>query len=352
MSANQDAPCATLHIPEEIRDVHLKFGSDGRLDLADSCLGLAQRQQVRGTEYPDLLAAVANRLPSGETTGSFRVAFGERGQFRGERYRCRDGLMTALRRLPPMVPDLSELAMPHLWRDLFLAEELCRGGLILVVAPTGAGKSVTLASIGASRLHRFGGYMTTVEDPIEMPLHGWHGDGKCVQTSIDPGDDPAQAYVRALRSALRAYPTAPTGGTMLLFGEIRDQASAAEVLRAANQGHLVLSTVHGSTIESALRRLVAMASRDLGQAQAQDLAGAALRIIVTQSLHIDPKRHGFAAGVITGTLLYSSGEKSPVAGTIRDDALGGLAEHIDQQSDFLHRPDPPTLAEFLRRFRR
>lgn len=338
--------------PDEIRDIHIKTGPDGQLDPSDSSIGLARRQQVRGTEHHALLAHVASRLPEGTTRGSFRIVLGERLQFRAERYPCRDGEMTALRRLPDVVPDLSELTLPHLWEDLFLSEDLCRGGLILVVAPTGSGKSVTLASIGASRLRRYGGYMTTVEDPIEMPLHGWHGSGKCVQTAIDPGDDPAQAYIRALRSALRVYPTAPNGGTMLLFGEVRDQASAAEVLRAANQGHLVLTTVHGSTIESALRRLIAMASRDLGQAQAQDLAGAALRIIVTQRLAIDPHRQGFAAGIITGTLLYSSGEKSPVAGTIRDDALGGLAEHIDQQSDFLNRPDPPSLAEFLRRFRR
>jgi len=346
------ANSADFDIPDEIRDIHVKLDANGALDLDDSSVGTGVRTQSSGSEFAALFAALVPRLASIPTQSSFRLQLNVGLHFRAERYACRGGTMIALRRLPKAVPDLSELRLPHLWADLFLSEELCQGGLILVVAPTGAGKSVTLASIGASRLKRFGGYMTTIEDPIEMPLHGWFGRGKSVQTEIDSQDEPALAYVRALRAALRAYPTAPEGGTLLLFGEVRDQASAAEVLRAANQGHLVMTTLHGSGIESALRRLVAMATRDLGETQARDLVAAALRIAITQTLHIDPSRSGWDAGVIGGTMLYSSGEKSPVAGNLREDDPGGLTEQIDQQRSFLSRLEPPSLADFHRRFRR
>ena len=352
MTHSTPAHFPPIEIPPTIRDIHLKQDSKGALALGDCSIGVADRRQLPGSAYAELLDLIRVRLIDYPVPASLRIQLGTDLSFRAERYRCRDGVMTALRRMPAAVPDLNELTLPHLWADLFRAEELCQGGLILVVAPTGSGKSVTLASIGASRLRRFGGYMTTIEDPIEMPLHGWFGRGKCVQTEIDPESDPGLAYVTAIRTALRAYPTSPDGGTILLFGEVRDQASAAEVLRAANQGHLVLTTLHGSTIESALRRLIAMATRDLGQTQAQDLAASALRLIVTQSLHIDPQGEGWSAGKISGSLLYSSGEKSPVAGNIRDNDLGGLAEQLDQQALFLRRADPPALSEFLRRFRR
>lgn len=353
MNAPKPLPIPQLaDIPSEVRDIHLKHDDLGSLILHDSSVGLGKRQQALGSEYAPLLSRLSVEISELPQPGSSRLELGPGACFRVERYRCRDGVMTAMRRLPASVPLLAQLNLPYLWRELFEQDDLCRGGLILVVAPTGSGKSVTLASIGATRLHRFGGYMTTIEDPIEMPLHGWHGNGKCVQTEVDQTLDPAQAYVQALRTALRAYPTSPQGGTMLLFGEVRDQASAAEVLRAANQGHLVLTTLHGSSIESALRRLISMATRDLGQYQAQDLTAAALRLIITQTLHLDPTQTGWSAGRIEGQLLYSSGEKSPVAGNIRDNDLSGLAEPLDQQSSFLSRAEKPTIAEFLKRFRR
>lgn len=352
MEASNAAVTPMIEIPRAVRDIHIKHGADGTIDLADSSVGIADRAQMPGTEYRDLLERVAHYVVQHPAPSSVRIDIGFEQSFRAERYLCRGGVMTAMRRMPTKVPALAELNFPHLWRDLFLSEDLCAGGLIVVVAPTGSGKSVTLGAIGTSRLARFGGYMTTIEDPIEMPLHGWHGRGKCVQTEIDPNADPAEAYVSALRAALRAYPTSPAGGTILLFGEVRDQASAAEVLRAANQGHLVLTTLHGSTIESALRRLIAMATRDLGQAQAQDLTAAALRIIITQQLHIDPTKSGWDAGTLTGQFLYSSGEKSPVAGNIRDNDLGALAEQLDQQASFMNRTDRPAEADFLKRFKR
>ncbi|AVP99366.1 hypothetical protein C7S18_20285 [Ahniella affigens] len=345
-------PSQALDIPASIRDLHLKHDANGELVLGDCSVGIGQRAQATSSDHEMLLRRLGSEVQMLTNPGSSRLDLGSGACFRVERYPCRDGIMTAMRRLPAAVPALEQLNLPHLWRELFELEDLCRGGLVLVVAPTGSGKSVTLASIGATRLQRYSGYMTTIEDPIEMPLHGWHGQGKCVQTEVDTTLDPAEAYIRALRTALRAYPTAPQGGTMLLFGEVRDQASAAEVLRAANQGHLVLTTLHGSSIESALRRLIAMATRDLGQHQAQDLTASALRLIITQTLHLDPTQTGWAQGRIEGQLLYSSGEKSPVAGNIRDNDLGGLAEPLDQQTSFLNRAEKPSLQEFLKRFRR
>lgn len=341
-----------IPIPVDVRDINIKHREDGAIDLGDSSIGLAKRAQAQGTEYADLLERISPHVLKHPVGASVRIELGVGQSFRAERYRCRGGVMTAMRRMPEKMPAIDDLNFPHLWRDLFMAEDFCTGGLIVVVAPTGSGKSVTLGALGTSRLARYGGYMTTIEDPIEMPLHGWHGAGKCVQTEVDPHDDPSEAYVKALRAALRAYPTAPGGGTILLFGEIRDQASAAEVLRAANQGHLVLTTLHGSTIESALRRLISMATRDLGQSQAQDLTAAALRLIVTQKLHIDPEKSGWEAGTLSGELLYSSGEKSPAAGNIRDNDLGALAEQLDQQARFMNRMDRPSVANFLERFKR
>ncbi|WP_328805253.1 GspE/PulE family protein [Spirabiliibacterium pneumoniae] len=113
-------------------------------------------------------------------------------------------------------------------------------GLILVTGPTGSGKSITLYSALAS-LNSPEKHILTAEDPIEITLDG------IVQTQINPAI--GLTFDQLLRTFLRQDPD------IIMLGEIRDEASAKMALRAAQTGHLVLSTLHTNDARSAIERL-------------------------------------------------------------------------------------------------
>lgn len=115
------------------------------------------------------------------------------------------------------------------------------GGLILVVGPTGSGKSTTLYA-GLQVLARDAARkVITVEDPIEYSMHGIQ------QTQVKP--EIGFAFANAMRAFVREDPD------VILVGEIRDKETAMEAVRASQTGHLVLSTLHSNDAVDAVQRL-------------------------------------------------------------------------------------------------
>ena len=116
-------------------------------------------------------------------------------------------------------------------------------GLILVTGPTGSGKTATLYS-ALNSLNTIDVNISTVEDPVEIKLCGIN------QVNINPkaGLD----FSNALRSFLRQDPD------IIMVGEIRDVETAEIALKAAQTGHLVLSTLHTNSAAQTLTRLLNM----------------------------------------------------------------------------------------------
>ena len=113
-------------------------------------------------------------------------------------------------------------------------------GMILVVGPTGSGKTTTLCSALASlRSERTN--IVTIEDPVEYQIPGVN------QTQINSKID--LTFARSLRAILRQDPD------VVLVGEIRDQDTARVAMQAAQTGHLVLSTLHTDDAPSSVARL-------------------------------------------------------------------------------------------------
>lgn len=113
-------------------------------------------------------------------------------------------------------------------------------GMILVVGPTGSGKTTTLCSALTS-LNTENSNIITIEDPVEYQLPGIN------QTQIN--DKIKLTFSSALRSILRQDPD------VILVGEIRDQETARIAMQAAQTGHLVLSTLHTDDAPSTVTRL-------------------------------------------------------------------------------------------------
>lgn len=278
----------------------------------------------------------------------FRVRY-EEHLFRGHRDTTVEGIILSLRRIPTDVPRLEDIVFPPAWQDLFMLPSFLHGGLVLIAAVTGQGKSTTVAGMVRSRLEKFGGYCRTIEDPPESPLQGRHGNGYCIQTPVDPALPQNEGYAAALRSALRSYPTLPGGGTICVVGEVRDGDTAAELIRAAVNGHLVITTVHASSAPTAIGRLAALAEPVMGVSSARDLLSSALRLVVHQQLHLNFKAKGWGRGRITGEILYSGSSGSGVANTIREGKCSsGLAQPLSSQNIQLNKTPRLPLAQLLR----
>ena len=115
-------------------------------------------------------------------------------------------------------------------------------GLVLIVGPTGSGKTTTLYSI-INTLNTPERKIITLEDPVEYFMPG------VVQIPV-AGDHNQLGFAEKLRAVLRLDPD------VVMVGEIRDQDTARTALQAALTGHLVLSTFHASSAAAALTRML------------------------------------------------------------------------------------------------
>ncbi|MCK3655684.1 protein transporter HofB [Pasteurellaceae bacterium Macca] len=120
-------------------------------------------------------------------------------------------------------------------------------GLILVTGPTGSGKSITLYS-ALNYLNHPDKHILTAEDPIEIEIEG------LIQSQVNHGI--GLDFSQLLRTFLRQDPD------IIMLGEIRDEESARIALRAAQTGHLVLSTLHTNDALSAVERLNQLGIQD------------------------------------------------------------------------------------------
>jgi type II secretory ATPase GspE/PulE/Tfp pilus assembly ATPase PilB-like protein len=138
-------------------------------------------------------------------------------------------------------------------------------GLVMVVGPTGSGKTTTLYSM-LNSLNNDSRKIITIEDPVEYQFDG------ITQISVrssEAGDD--NSFAEKLRATLRLDPD------IVMVGEIRDSDTAKTALQAALTGHLVLCTFHAATASAALTRLVDI----IGQ---NPLFVSAIRLVMAQRL--------------------------------------------------------------------
>ena len=165
----------------------------------------------------------------------------EVGRFRVNVFRQKGSLEIILRVIPLHIPSFEQLGLPPVLNKI---AEINRG-LILVTGVTGSGKSSTLAAlidhINATRQE----HILTLEDPVEFV----HEDKKSSVSQREIGSD-TKDFASALRGALRQDPD------VIQIGEMRDFETIDIALKAAETGHLVLSTVHTTDAARTIGRLV------------------------------------------------------------------------------------------------
>jgi len=159
--------------------------------------------------------------------------------------------------------DLNKLGLSD--KERSVVDDIIRHptGLVLVVGPTGSGKTTTLYSL-INTLNNDERKILTLEDPIEYLING------IVQIPV-AGDQSKSGFADKLRAVLRLDPD------VIMVGEIRDQDTAKTALQAALTGHLVMSTFHASSSSAALTRMVDMIGIN-------PLFASAIRLIMAQRL--------------------------------------------------------------------
>jgi len=163
------------------------------------------------------------------------------GRIRCNAARQRGAISLAIRLLPPTIPTIDELGLPHVCKELILRPR----GLVVISGPTGSGKSTTLAAMINHLNTNESRHVVTIEDPIEYIYPSL----RCAITQRELGID-TLSFAEALRHILRQDPD------VILVGEMRDTETAAAVLTVAETGHLILTTGHAPSATQAIERII------------------------------------------------------------------------------------------------
>jgi twitching motility protein PilT len=165
------------------------------------------------------------------------------GRFRVNILRQRSSFMIVMRVIPFEAPSFDKLGLPAVLSRIADAER----GMVLVTGVTGSGKSSTMAALVNQINATQSKHIVTLENPIEF----LHRDLKCSVTQREIGVD-TDSFQAGLRAALRQDPD------VVLIGEMRDAETIDTAMKAAETGHLLISTLHTADAQSTIMRIMAM----------------------------------------------------------------------------------------------
>ena len=248
--------------------------------------------------------------------------------FRGHSIDSIEGKVFIFRRLPSYIPKIEQLGIANNILELLTNERLNSGGLVIVCGETGQGKSTTCAGAISYRLRKYGSFCLTIEDPVELPLHGVYPadnnkNGICYQTNVY-----SDGIEAAIKSSMRCYPA--VSNSILFLGETRDAMMANEVLKVAANGHLVFTTFHGSDLITSLKRFISLAAahKNSSQDEVRSIFASVFKLILHQKLI--PQMNGKKKADIK--LLFSASNNSSVSNRLRSGQLDMLVTEIQMQN--------------------
>src|SRR3990167_704256 len=231
-----------IHFEPYEKRLRIRYRQDGILyEIANPPLEITNTLVSRLKVMANLDIS-EHRIPQ---DGRFKLVLkkGEPVDFRISTCPTMYGEKVVLRILDPSAAtlDVGILGMDKKQQEQFLNSVQQPQGMILVTGPTGSGKTVTLYS-ALRLLNTPEKNISTIEDPIEIYMEGINQ----VQVNIKTG----MTFSTALRAFLRQDPD------IMMVGEIRDVETSEIAIKAAQTGHLVLSTVHTNNATLTISRLI------------------------------------------------------------------------------------------------
>ena len=228
-----------------VSDIHLKTGATPYFRLGGNIKPIDSLPPLSAAA----MDAIVHSLTDEEQQAKFEEinqidlakGFGDFGRVRVNLFRQRGSTSMVLRLIPSEMPDPQAMSMP----DVLNKFSQLKRGMVLVTGPTGSGKSTTLAALIDIINRSFAKHIVTIEDPIEFMF----GDKRSIINQREVGID-TPSFSDAMRAALRQDPD------VILIGELRDTVTINTAVKAADTGHLVLSTLHASGAMETLTRLL------------------------------------------------------------------------------------------------
>jgi len=240
----------------------------------------------------------------------FAIAIDGGRRFRVNAYHQKGRMAAALRAIPSAIPDAEKLGLPNTVLDLGTRPQ----GLLLVVGPTGAGKSTTLACL-LDRINRTRACrIITIEDPVEYV----HESRKATVDQREVYAD-TKSFSAALKYILRQDPD------VILVGEMRDLETISSALTAAETGHLVLATLHANDAVQSIDRIIDVFPSHQ-QSQARAMLASALLGIVSQRLL---QRKEVSGRIAAFEILLAN---SAVRAQIRDEKLHQIISTMERSA--------------------
>src|SRR5574341_903700 len=266
-------------------DLHIKAGDVFRARIDGKLVPLTKQRLT-----PEQTKAIALRLMPSEEDRSridkirdYDCSWGMPGigRFRVNILRQRSSFMIVMRVIPFDVPSFESLKLPQVLGQVASAER----GMILVTGVTGSGKSSTMAAIINHINQTQHKHILTLENPIEF----LHRDLSCSVTQREIGVD-TDDFRMGLRAALRQDPD------VVLIGELRDAETLDTAMKAAETGHLLVSTLHTPDAVTTVSRIISMFPPEEQEIARLRLADA-LHAVVSQRLLPRKDGHGRAAAL-------------------------------------------------------
>jgi len=275
-------------------DLHIKAGDVFRARIDGKLVPLTKQRLT-----PEQTKAIALQfIPSVEDKAridkilDYDCSWGAPGigRFRVNILRQRSSFMIVMRVIPFEVPTFEQLSLPGVLASISAAER----GMILVTGVTGSGKSSTMAAMIDQINRTQQKHVVTLENPIEF----LHRDINCSITQREIGTD-TESFRTGLRAALRQDPD------VVLIGEMRDAETIDTAMKAAETGHLLVSTLHTPDCTTTISRVIAMfppEEQDIVRIRMAD----ALHAVISQRLLRRKDGHGRVAAleimIVTSTI--------------------------------------------------
>lgn len=256
---------------EKASDLYITFGTVPSLRVDEQILRVGNEpldDDIINTYLSEILTP--EQRDEFETTLEFNTAlpWGNNARFRINVFRQQQHNGAVIRNISMRIPTPEALNLPKVYTDLIMLKR----GLVLVVGPTGSGKTTSLAAMIGHRNRHGYGHIVTIEDPIEFI----HSHEQCIVSQRDVGID-TYSYGMALKNALRQRPD------VILIGEIRDRETMEHAISFAETGHLCVATLHSNNANQTIERILNFFPEDKHPQILSNLA-LNLRGIVSQRL--------------------------------------------------------------------
>jgi len=226
-------------------DLHITANYHPVLRIDGELVPQVNQPLVSPEDLEQMISSITNEEQKKRFENELELDFAcdikELGRFRANACLQRGNISLCFRLLQVKVPEIEELGLPDICKDLALKER----GFIIVCGPTGSGKSTTLAALIKHINNLKKRRIITIEDPIEF----LHENKNCFITQRELGTD-TLSFGTALKHALRQDPD------VIMVGEMRDLETISIALTAAETGHLILTTLHTPSAPQTIDRII------------------------------------------------------------------------------------------------